>query len=147
MSTPLLHPDALLALLSAEFTPTKKPAAKPQPAQVAKEAYTPATREQYLLSNPQHWVPVAVIHHVLEQTCQCCHETTEILGSTLIRHSNPRLMAFWECQRTTLQTVAGLPREYVYHKETVEECPTCLRAEAYLCDWPASREHQLKLFH
>lgn len=138
----------LLADLVAEFQPDKKArAAKPAKASEVKPQTltTQRAREEYLESSSR-WVPVAVVHHVTEQHCLCCDGRTEILGNTLVRHKNPTLFAFWEIQRGNLKNLDHLPREFLTHQETVEACPSCLRAEEFLCSFPPSHPHQIPLF-
>ena len=135
-------PQALLDLFIREFQPTPKPAAKPKS---RKDPLPNHTREQYLVEN-RFWTPVAAVYHVTEQTCQCCGEATEVLGSILIKHENPRQKASWECRRSTLLSHEDLPKEFITHQETVEQCPRCLRAEAVLCDYPPTHLHQQPLF-
>jgi len=147
MSTSLLHPDALLSILVSEFKPAPKAKPTPAPKPESTLRLTPLTREEYLRSNPVSWKPVAIVHHLYVQTCQCCGEETEFLGNTFIRHHNANLRAFWETPRSTLTPLDPLPREFVTHTETVEQCPHCLRAEAVMCEYPMQHPHQLTIFH
>ena len=130
-------PQALIDLFTLEF----KPAPKPKPAKKP-EPLTPQTREEYLTTS-RHWTPVAAVYHTVEQTCRCCGNTTEIVGSILIRHANPHCLSTWECTRTNLPSHTHLPTEFFLHQETVEKCPSCLRAELVLCSYPADQPHQL----
>lgn len=135
-------PQALIDLFTTEFKPTAK--AKPVPPKpVAKRApFTNQTREEYLAAS-RHWTPVAAVYHVTAQICQCCGKEAEVVGSILIRHANPKCASTWECHRTNLPSHEHLPSEFFRHEESVEKCPSCLRAEVSICTIPIEHPHQL----
>lgn len=141
-------PD-LLAELVALFKPEPKPA---KPKKVVstplpkKEPFTAETREQYL-ARAKFWKPSCRVHYIVVQTCQCCGAETEYLGNTFIRHTNAQALATWECPRSTLLDAYTLPIEFITHVETVEQCPSCLRAEASFADFPPTKVHQQSLFN
>lgn len=138
--------QALIDLFTLEFPPEAKAKAKPaQSATRKKDPQPNQTREQYLAEH-RYWTPIATVYHITEQTCQCCQDTTEVVGSILTKHQNPRQKASWECRRTPLHALDHLPKEFIIHKETVEQCPQCLRLDALMCDYPATQSHQQPLF-
>lgn len=142
-----LNPHDLLLSLISEFQPEKRVKAPKAPlAPQPKDLLTSASREDYLESSP-HWIPTSLVHHTVEQTCRCCGETTESLGRTLVRHHNAVTHADWEIQRGRFTGYDRLPQEFVAHAETVEACPSCLRAEVFICNYPPEQARQFQLFH
>lgn len=133
-------PQALLDLFIQEFKAAPK--AKPAPPPKKAKPLTAQTREEYLAAS-RHWTPTAAVYHITSQTCRCCGGSAEIVGSILIRHTNPKCHATWECHRTNLPSHDHLPSEFFRHEESVEKCPSCLRAEMHLCTFPADHPHQL----
>lgn len=137
-------PQALIDLFTSEFKPTAKAKPVPPKPQAKPVPLTNQTREEYLAAS-RHWTPVAVVYHITAQRCLCCGHEAEVVGSVLVRHQNPRCASTWECHRTNLSSHESLPSEFFRHEETVEKCPSCLRAETFICTIPAEHPHQLSL--
>lgn len=149
-------PDDILAMLSSEFG-TKKPLRTPAPKKVAGTSTdtaasrlaaenSEANRISKLMSLQSPWKPVALVAHVLEQECRCCGSITEILGNVLIRHQHRVTGALWDCVMPESPAHFRLPRELASTRQSVEQCPPCLRMEFRVSDLTAVTVRQRGLF-
>lgn len=127
-------PQALIDLFCKEF--------KAEPKATKPKAPTVAAKPQPEVVTSKHWTPVALVYHITEQTCRCCGRTSESVGNVLVKHVNPKQHASWECVRADLASHKELPSEFFTHQQQIEKCPSCLRSERILCDFPQSHPHQ-----
>lgn len=139
--------EALFADLDASFGKKAKrapstPALKPKPISEGIQA----NRIAELMSANSPWRAVAVVAHLVEQSCRCCGGKTEYIGNILIRHSHKTRGYIWDHTLPTDASHAFLPKIIETLPIVVEECPSCLRTNLFQqdIDTPAP---QLKLFH
>jgi hypothetical protein len=148
--------DDILAMLTSEFgkKSTRKPAKAKKVAgtatDTAKSAIqletSEANRIARLMQPQTPWRPVALVVHLVEQTCRCCHGTTEFVGNVLIRHEHRVTNARWDCLMPENPSHALLPREMFPHQQSIEQCPSCLRMEFFASQIPARQGIQRSLF-
>lgn len=135
----------LLASLDAEFGRKTQRKEKEKAAAQAKPKKAAEAPSQQM-DDTRYWIPIAVVHHLVLQQCQCCGETTEYLGNTLIRHQsklNPRY--FRDTALPHRPSFDLLPTAVEDFHMSVPRCPSCIRAELVFCEYP-SKPRQLTFF-
>jgi|SRR5687768_11423097 len=143
--------DALFADLDAEFG---KKAKKTKPvAPVKKETKAPPVSEfqeankiAQLMSTRSPWKPTAMISYLMIQVCKCCKSETEFVGNTLIRHTHKTHGYTWDHILPEAPEHLELPRTIQYHRQMVEQCPSCIRFNMMQMPIDTS-DFQLNLFH
>lgn len=143
--------DALFADLDAEFG--KKPKVKKAAPAAKQEVKKPVLSEgqeankiAQLMSRNSPWIRTAVISHLITQVCKCCHNETEFVGNTLIRHTHKVHGYTWDHILPEDPAHEVLPRQVHNHRQMVEQCPSCIRYN--LLQMPVDAENvQLNLFH
>lgn len=135
----------LIAQFNAEFGKQPKAAKTARPVEKKQEIWSDSNRIAQLSLDSSPWAARSRIYYFIEQTCQCCGNTTETVGNILIRHEHKRNGSVWDCQMPDDMRYSHLPKEMRSIQQSVAQCPTCIRAEFSVCDLPRERSVQLDL--
>ena len=130
--------DALFADIDSEFGKKKKKASPPK-------VVRPNIMAE-LMSQDSVWKPVAVVSHIVTQTCRCCQGTNEYIGNVLIRHKHQQNESVRDYTIPIDESHSFLPRVIANFDIMVEECPSCTRLNFYQVSVEPTA-NQLSLFH
>lgn len=142
--------EALFMDLDAEFgKKEKKVKAAPVKAAPKEEPISEgaeANRIAQLMSSRSPWRPIAVVSHLVTQTCKCCRGETEYVGNTLVRHEHKVQKYTWDHILPEAPEHSTLPRLIQSHQIMIEQCPSCIRLNFSQMS-ADSQNVQLALFH
>ena len=74
------------------------------------------------------WKPVAIVHYIIKQKCECCGKTPECVGGTLVRHTHAKRKDTWDFPRPDIRAFSHLPQIIIEEETPVPLCPECIRA-------------------
>lgn len=139
---------AFIADIDMEFGKKKKTATPPTKLVRTRQVSTgiEANRIAELMALNSPWRAIAVVSHLVTQTCRCCQGTVEYVGNVLIKHEHKASRAIWEHPIPPDPSHSFLPKEIVNFHIVVEECPSCIRTNFYQMSTDRIA-NQLSLFH
>lgn len=73
------------------------------------------------------WKPVAIVHYIIKQKCECCGKMPECMGGTLVRHSHSKRKDTWDFPRPDICLLSGLPQIVIEEVTPISLCPECIR--------------------
>lgn len=74
------------------------------------------------------WKPIAIVHYIIRQKCECCGGTPECAGGTLVRHSHEKRHDTWDFPRPDMRDFLNLPQIVIEEETSIPLCPVCIRS-------------------
>ena len=87
-------------------------------------------REANVIANKMEsptWKPVAIVHYIIKQKCDCCGKMPECMGGTLVRHSHRARKDTWDFPRPDIRELTLLPQIVIEETTPTLLCPDCIR--------------------
>lgn len=106
---------------------TKKAKAETKPKEPALTTFLKESNAIAKAMESPTWKPVAVIHYIIKQQCQCCGQSPECVGGTLVRHSHRGRTDTWDFPRPDVKQFSHLPQQIVEENTKIDACPSCIR--------------------
>jgi hypothetical protein len=122
--------NALFADINNSFGKAANRKAKPK-AEPKEPALTTFLKEANAIAKAMEsptWKPVAIVHYIIKQQCECCGKMPECVGGTLVRHSHNKRKDTWDFPRPDMRSFSHLAQIIIEETTSVPFCPECLRA-------------------
>lgn len=121
--------NALFLDIDASFGKTaakKAPKPKSEPKEPALTTFLKEANAMAKAMESPTWKPVAIVHYIIKQKCECCGATPECVGGTLVRHAHSRRTDTWDFPRPDMREFAHLPQIIIEEVTPVPLCPQCI---------------------
>lgn len=106
---------------------TKKAKAETKPKEPALTTFLKESNAIAKAMTSPTWKPIAIVHYIIRQKCQCCGKTPECVGGTLVRHSHEKRRDTWDFPRPDMRDFSNLPQIVIEEETSVHFCPECIR--------------------
>lgn len=118
----------------AKRKPSLTPSDVRRPKPITKEFLenlTDTKRQTEIMLRDRVWIPVAIVHHLQQQSCRSCHDVQSYHAGTLIRHKFYKSESFWEYDRPRETVDRHLPEIVATEKSSIHECANCIERRVF----------------